>query len=246
MLLAFAALAAAAFIGVSLYGSVRLALLWRRTRQLPELLIAVTLFDAGPLGMGLAAAAVRAGEPLASCLRYANYVSVSVGTLAICLFVREVFRRESRAAALATAAALALSGVLLALTLARWLRGENLTDPTIALEFCTLSGAAFLWLGVEAFGWWTMLRRRVALGLADPLVANRFFLWSLVSLFSCLTTVFGAVGAALSGGAMLSPMMALVLSLLALPSSASLYLAFAPPAAYRAWVQRRAAAGARG
>jgi hypothetical protein len=29
------------------------------------------------------------------------------------------------------------------------------------------------------------MRRRVAIGLAEPLVANRFFLWGTSSLFSC-------------------------------------------------------------
>jgi hypothetical protein len=39
-----------------------------------------------------------------------------------------------------------------------------------------------LWTAVEAFKYWGQMRKRASLGLADPLVANRFLLWTIASI----------------------------------------------------------------
>ena len=45
-----------------------------------------------------------------------------------------------------------------------------------------LAQALYLWTSVESLTWWRRMHRRVALGLADPVVANRFFLWGVLGL----------------------------------------------------------------
>ena len=47
--------------------------------------------------------------------------------------------------------------------------------------------SVFLWLLIESFRYWNLLRRRLLLGLADPLVANRFLLWGIWSSVMLLT-----------------------------------------------------------
>src|SRR5690606_3537968 len=39
-----------------------------------------------------------------------------------------------------------------------------------------------LWTMVESYRYYGLLRRRLALGLSDPLLTNRFFLWGIPSL----------------------------------------------------------------
>lgn len=39
--------------------------------------------------------------------------------------------------------------------------------------------ASWVWVAVESFAYWGRQQRRLALGLTDPIVTNRFFLWGL-------------------------------------------------------------------
>src|SRR5262249_16178730 len=51
-----------------------------------------------------------------------------------------------------------------------------LPGPSYWINFAArVSGV--VWMSVESFRYGAMLRRRLRLGLADPLVANRFLLW---------------------------------------------------------------------
>jgi hypothetical protein len=58
-----------------------------------------------------------------------------------------------------------------------------------------IAGAA--WVMVEPFHYYGVMRRRLRLGLADPLVANRFILWGSGSVCRFTMLVTGAVPAAL-------------------------------------------------
>jgi hypothetical protein len=53
----------------------------------------------------------------------------------------------------------------------------------------------FGWMGAEGLGEWRRSRRRVVLGLSDPLVCHRLLMWGL---FGCSTTLLCLVLAAAS------------------------------------------------
>lgn len=46
-----------------------------------------------------------------------------------------------------------------------------------------------VWMGGAAFYYWRQMRRRLALGLADPMVVNRFALWGLFAVGNVLSAV---------------------------------------------------------
>ena len=56
---------------------------------------------------------------------------------------------------------------------------------------------ALCWGSAEAFGWWRRMQRRVSIGLGDPVVANRFLLWSIgagaAGIGSAIGTVVGLI-----------------------------------------------------
>ena len=100
------------------------------------------------------------------------------------------------------------------------------------------------------------MRKRRALGMVDPIVANRFLLWSIwtgaITLQAAFTAVlriavwWSGAGEMLAqgldpGGAWLAAIQAAkgVLVLVAPTAVISVYLAFSPPAGYRRWLQSR-------
>ena len=105
-------------------------------------------------------------------------------------------------------------------------------------------GFSYVWTAIESFRYRAMLRRRVALGLAEPGLANRFLLWGLAG-------VFASAGIGISTWIALSgvdptghPVSMLAIGTAGFVTSLALYLAFVPPAAYRRWIEGRGATSA--
>jgi hypothetical protein len=106
------------------------------------------------------------------------------------------------------------------------------------LGYQVLRLGTLLWAAVEALVTWRMLRRRIRLGLADPLVVNRIGLWGIAAGIGSagasagfLVTFFGLE--ARSTG------VEVLISVLGLAASAALWLSFLPPARYQGWVRSR-------
>ena len=118
-------------------------------------------------------------------------------------------------------------------------------------------GLVFGWAFVESFRYYIMMRRRVALGLAEPVVTNRFLLWTLwtagLTILPLVVTAVRAVQLAHFGAS--DPASGLVFSeeaawSLAVVRStvmgvgpviiAALWLSFFPPRSYVGWVRARA------
>ena len=86
-----------AFFVVALVVGLRLLLLWRRTRQLPELLMGIGVLGIGPIGFGaMMVGVVTTSNPLVANGAYAvGTLAVAIGVLAKCTFNWLVYRRES-------------------------------------------------------------------------------------------------------------------------------------------------------
>ena len=174
----------------------RLLLLACRSRALPELLLGSALIlggtFAGPLEAAGIAGRAELGPELSGRLLLFGKI-LGFATLACQLgFIWRVFRPRERWAA-------GLVGALLVFPLAGlWglaAAGAFATAEIPVLWFWVdLTGrlGASCWLSFEGAHYYGMMKRRLRLGLGDPLVANRFLLWAwsgVASIVLLLTSV---------------------------------------------------------
>jgi hypothetical protein len=106
---------------------------------------------------------------------------------------------------------------------------------------------ADVWLVSDALRFRAQLRRRLALGLADPLVVERLLLWSLASIARIFLVLIAPATSLLVGGTTslrlsLVPALLTVSAAMIVVATVSLWLMLAPSEAYRRWVERRYAA----
>jgi hypothetical protein len=189
-------LATLAFVLASALVSLRLVALAARTRQRPELLLGLGILGTAVLGYGtlIGAAVLRGGvggeatSGLELALHAAGAILHDAGVSMVLLFVLTVFRPAERwARALTVAALLVLwSGHV------GWELSNRYRSTLPGHGFWWLRYAVIwtypLWTMVESYRYYGLLRRRRALGLADPLVTNRFLLWGSASLGTALAT----------------------------------------------------------
>ena len=80
------------------------------------------------------------------------------------------------------------------------------------------------------------LNRRVKIGLADPVVANRVRLWGNAMIIATLLS-FGTIGGQVAGINVMGSMAGLALvGCLGSIAAGAIYLAFLPPRAYTRWI----------
>jgi hypothetical protein len=228
-----------AFLSVSVVLGVRLLLLARRTRKLPELAIGLNFLLAGAIGYALllAAESLRVlPAPWDGRGSFAGVACISAGAALVGLFSRAVFRPASRLAGLALAA---LIGWLLLGVFGSWV-----------LHVVGIESGVGGWLGrwgpnvglLVGYGWSAyeplrfhrLMRRRMRIGMGDALVANRMLLWGVGT--GAIAAVAGLhLVAQLFGRYELPPSLIGVVSLLVLTTALCEWLAFFPP---RAWRER--------
>jgi len=234
--------------------ALRLARSAWRWRRLPDALMALFFLGGGTFGYGLLLCRVWLGEAspgLLHALQRGAETALQIPVVCIALFTWLVFRREQPWACYL---ALGLAGASLG-GYALILAGPGLGDTAAALAapgglvFWTATATracCFAWAGLEAGRYYGFARRRVALGLADPLVTNRFLLW----------TIWSGAAAAMLVARVASPFLydahdplAEVPRLLVVwqlvagaVCGGAVWLTFSPPASYRRLVQRSASA----
>jgi len=244
----FAAVGGGVLVVASLVVGLRLIALARRTRELPELVMGLGLFLMGGVSYPLTVLAFHAeslGIPARSALLAGYMVLNSLGMTALACFTRRVFRPRapwSAAAVVAVAAGYGAAAIVQVMGpgLEELVRTQK--GPWNASLFVAV--ATPLWAGGESLLYHRKLRKRLALGLAEPVVVDRFRLWCLAmwsasamtSLSIGLERMGISVTASAAGG--------LVLGLLGLVVGGSLWLAFFPPEAYLRRVRRTAPGGA--
>ena len=107
-----------------------------------------------------------------------------------------------------------------------------------------ISGVGYAWTGIESLRHYATYRRRLALGLADPVVVNRMLLWGLMGLATVVVVVVDSVLLYAASELAREVGIPLVTSGGGLLVGILLTLAFFPPPRYLAVVRRRAAATA--
>jgi hypothetical protein len=228
------------FLVTSLAVGIRLLVLFSRTRRPPELLIGIGILGIGPCGMGgiLAGAVLtRAGSGAAPFVTGVSVLSIAAGLTGSALFNWRTYRPDSARVRAVVLAAVGIAGVGFGI---EW--GTNaFADPMHfgpGMKLVTLScSTTLLWGGVESVRYWLMMRRRLALGLADPLVTNRFLLYGLGIGVAGFGSAVSAVVQWITGlGSADLPILTFSNAVCGLLSSICMWVAFLPPKAWRRYV----------
>jgi hypothetical protein len=238
-------LGGAAFTLMSLVIGARLCLLARRTRQLPELLIGSGMLLLAGVGYPISALVRELpdlGESLRTALGALAGLAGAVGLVGTGCFTWLLFRRGVRwANTLLGALASGAIALWLAESLAgSWSGGGALFWGWLPFGISVCYGWGFL----ECARYHRMLRRRAALGLADPVVTDRFRLYAAATLLAVIVNVVGQVFWWRGIEMLTDPLGSVLLALLGTGSSVLMCLAFAPPRAYLERVRQRAGAAA--
>jgi len=226
---------------------IRLLLLSLQTGQMPERLLGLGVLLTAGLGYGLlmVAAIGRSllADPSAAPAFYAHistagWVFHNLGVMCVIGFVVHVFRQGVVWAR--------LLAVVMSITLwAGW--GVFASQGGMADGIprggywiaMAVVGTYPFWTAAESLSYYARMRRRVALGLGDQLVANRFLLWGLASLTTAgtiwLVNIPGLAGAsaARAGESPLSQLCLVAAGILGTATVGIYWLTFLPPLWYR-------------
>lgn len=217
--------------GVGWVVSIRLLRLAGRTHELPELVLGASMLLAIGLGYPLLVASAATASVV---LRFAGALSVDMGFLLVATFTWRVFRTADTWAA-ACVAALAL-GLLVQLGLV--VSHQEAAGVVQMMLACAVYG----WTALEASIHARMHQRRIALGIGDPVVANRLWLWCLMGATSVFAALLNAFTILFGIMPLENPAVLIVTTTSGLVQATTLLLALAPPAAYLGWLARQRAA----
>lgn len=163
-----------AFVVASLVLALRLLLLWRRTREVPELAIGIAFLFGGGFGylawlaLGLSVAEGASYE-LQQKLTLLGLASTCIGAVSLGVGTALIFRPGARWP-------LVFVGAVAAWMAGAWLL--CLTSPPERATVAFWAGALgtmpiYTWMAGESFALARVLHRRARLGMADPMVVNR-------------------------------------------------------------------------
>ncbi|MGH0036347.1 MAG: hypothetical protein ACQGVK_15075 [Myxococcota bacterium] len=232
-------------VGVVAFGlasvivGVRLLVLGAHTRKVPELTIGIgfvvgVVFGFIPESLVYSTDLVAESWVLPT-IRMAEF-SIRVCAVAILVFTWRVFRPDAR---YAVAIVVLLGGAMLASFLIAP-NGKHRSVGEVQLAWVTVSfyarTLALVWGTIESLRYWTLCRRRLALGLIDPSVSNRFLVWS-VGLGASSFLMGSVLLAPLFGFAATDRSWLLLESALGGVAAGAIWLTFFQPAFYRRWVQ---------
>jgi hypothetical protein len=251
--MAMNALEAVQGLGGSLYlfaavvVSIRLLVLAHRTRGLPELLLGLTFLLSGAIGSclevaGMVSAQLQAEPGQVGMLLMIGKCFAAAGVACFVLFIWWVFHRDQRWALVPATAVIAMALVALAGMAAAGTLSSGVSQaPWFWIEFVSRF-ATQCWLGLEAGRYYLRMKRRMKLNLADPVVTNRFLLWTIAAFFGAVLMATVLAPAVFGRTHLLSHAALVVFGVSGAAAAACYWLAFFPPEAYRQLLRARAAA----
>ena len=219
----------------------------------PERWLALTF---GALGCGAlprlaAARLLSAGDvgALALALNAASHLAIEAAIIGLSLCTWRVFRPTSFGARVFVAGVAAVSSFF---TL--WLITITDSDQeasALALAVNATRALPMLWAFAECARYARLMRRRVALGLADPLVANRFVLWSVwtgalgftaILLFAVRSRAYWLQLHGVDPRVVMPtaiPLTGAIAGVAIVSAAIAVWLAFFPPTPYQRWLRGR-------
>jgi len=237
------------YLVVGVVVGIRLLVLAHRTRGLPELLLGLTFLLSGAIGSCLEVASMllsglKAEPALVGMLLMIGKSFAVAGVACFMLFIWWVFRRHQRWALVPATAVIATSLVALAGMAAAGTFSSGVSQaPWFWIEFASRL-ASQCWLGLEAGRYYLPMKRRMKLGLADPVVTNRFLLWTFAAFFGAMLMATAIPPVVLEHTHPVSHAALVLFGLSGAAAATCYWLAFFPPEAYRQRLRARAAAEA--
>lgn len=225
---------------------VRLIALSRRTNRAPERSLGFGFIGTAGLGYGILmfgmigrrTAGWDDAPEFYTWIIALGWIFHNLGVTFMLDFVQRVFRPD---AGWARSLKIMLSLVLWLGWLADSSTG-GLTASRPSLYFWiafSVIGTYPLWVAAEAFRYWRLMRKRVSIGLADPLVANRFLLWTIASM-TTVASIWSVEVPTYLGYARMSPesehvtqIAMLCTALFGIATIATYWLTFFPPTWYQ-------------
>jgi hypothetical protein len=237
----------AAFALASLILGIRLCILARRTRQLPELLLGIGFITGGFMGHLLATIVYgfKPAEPLLTVLHYCLRAGAATACGLLFVMALVVFRPTERWAKVVAALFLPIlfTYILRDLVLGRGPNPAHLRHPIYWVHALAM-WFPYVWLTVESYNYQARLRRQWDIGLpADLGLAARMRFWAVgMGAIGCMLISMDVIKVVnvVYGAMLMDPR--LIISALGLICTASLWMAFFPPRAYMRRIDTEAAA----
>jgi hypothetical protein len=219
--------------------------LYRRslqTRDAPERLISAALLLWGLAYVCWQLPLAISDESLFRPLYITGRFLTDAGTVAQLLFIRLVFRPDSRFATALVAGVSA--GLVLGIAGSGWMGDWEaiypLRNPWWWLEWASIT-VSVAWIGVEGFHNYRRAKLRSQFGLCDAMTGNRFLLWGLTGAFWMAYELaypiqqieFDATGS-------FSASMDAIVSFVEMIPVVCIWLIFFPPTSYQRWITRGA------
>jgi hypothetical protein len=229
---------------------VKLLSLAARTRKFPEFAIGAGLFAyavAQPALLARTALGNEVSVGLGMAVAAVAYLLIYATLTCVSLFTWRVFGAESRWRQALVAGFLTTGLLLTALTLrAAWVRLTASAPPDVygRVGITGPFALAFGWMALESLRYYARMRKRQALGLADPVVTNRFLVWGAgEGVSGLLVLVLFLIAVTREEVLIADPLFALLAALAGLVNALVWWLSFMPPEVYLRWVRGSAAEG---
>jgi len=240
------------YIGYSIAGlvhlivGVRLFALSARSAQTPDRLLSVAfLFWAlSYLLFGVPYAHFLDEALIPPLFLFSSMFTLYLATIIFTFFTRAVFRNQERWALWLVVGIVGclIVGVAGSVWVGDWGGEHPLSNPWWWVTRVG-SAAPYVWMGAEGLAQHVKARRRLRLGLCDPLACNRFLLWGLAgALWLILEVVEGADYIVYESTGQWSDSLSVLGGSLDVIPSGIIWLVFFPPAFYRRWIQGSAPA----
>jgi hypothetical protein len=237
------------FVVITTVVGVRMLLLARRTRGRHELLMGAGMVLIG--GIGFPGSIVSGfGGPVSQLsmpLWAVSSMFTQVGIALIYAFTWQVFRPGDAWGKYAVAGGVFfMASGTIAAGIALAGAPPEASSQAVARNgiFVSMIGfcGCFLWSAIEGFVHYGNARKRLALGLADAVVVDRFRLWAVFGLSATGVNAASAIGNAIGVNPSQSPLVLVPMGVLGFVASVAIYLAFLPPESYLQRVRARFAA----
>ena len=215
----------------------RMLVLAARTQETPERVLGLTFLLMGVSFFLYQIPLVLQSEVLETPFNFAGRVIYCASSVTLAHFTRIVFRREeSWALALVFGVAASLVvGVGFSALGGDW-DGFSISNSWFWFEWIA-SALPFGWIGAEAFLQYRSGRRRVRVGLLEPIVCNRFLLWMIVGLLQLsVFLVTLAQYAEYEATGIWAAWSDITLGTLEIATIGAIWLVFFPPAVYCRWI----------